>query len=85
MYTAIPDTCKSIFVTYDNLQHDASLDRRLCLDRQVRVMNRARLHPALAPYWARAIVKMMLIPSQVQVLGYSKRGLRQSAARYDIV
>ncbi|CAM9606204.1 unnamed protein product [Ectocarpus sp. 4 AP-2014] len=31
---------------------------------QARLTTRARLHPSLAPYWARAVVKMMLVPSQ---------------------
>lgn len=32
---------------------------------QVRLTTGARLHPLLASYWARAVVKMILIPSQV--------------------
>ncbi|CAM9202113.1 unnamed protein product [Ectocarpus sp. 13 AM-2016] len=31
---------------------------------QARLTTGARLHPSLAPYWARAVVKMMLVPSQ---------------------
>lgn len=54
--TQLPRTLRSASVFFA---------RRTFTSAKARLATGARLHPSLAPYWARAVVRMMLIPSQV--------------------